>query len=687
MKISYNWLSELTSITLGPKELAERLTMAGLAVDSIERVGDDHILDFDMLSNRPDLLSHAGVAREAALICGAGLVLPARKVKEIHERASDAASVRIDDPVLCPRYAARIIRGVKVGPSPNWLVSRLEAIGQRSVNKIADITNYVMFEMGQPTHAFDLDKLQGKQIVVRRSRRGEQITTLDGFTRELSPEMLIIADANRPVAVAGVMGGEETEISSATKDVLLESAYFNPASVRQTARALGLDTEASYRFERGADFQAQPSAADRVAQLIEEISGGQVLSGVIDVYPAPIKRDPVTVRVERIKRLTGLSVDAARVIEILSGLDFEVEVVDGGNAVRANPPSFRVDISREVDLVEEVARHVGYDLIDLHLPAWSGAGTYRPGENRRRDVRGALVGMGFDEAISYSFVNGEQDSTFIRGRSEPGSAGPLALTNPIDISERQMRTSLLAGLLQAVQTNFNHGQRDVKLFELGRVFQNAGAEQRPIETESLALAVTGSASADDWRQSSALDFYDLKGFVEGIFDVLNISGFTFRPASVEYLHPGQSALLVRDEKTLACFGRVHPRLASFYKFRQPVLVAELEFEELLQLAGDRVRYSGLPRLPATSRDVSMSLESGVLWRDIEEAVRSLGIEEIASVGVFDVYTGKGIPEGMRSLAFRVVYRSQSRTLTDEEVDGLHSSIREMLERRFGAQLR
>src|ERR1700733_8172927 len=229
MKISYNWLSELTSITLGPKELAERLTMAGLAVDSIERVGDDHILDFDMLSNRPDLLSHAGVAREAALICGAGLVLPARKVKEIHERASDAASVRIDDPVLCPRYAARIIRGVKVGPSPNWLVSRLEAIGQRSVNKIADITNYVMFEMGQPTHAFDLDKLQGKQIVVRRSRRGEQITTLDGFTRELSPEMLIIADANRPVAVAGVMGGEETEISSATKDVLLESAYFNPA--------------------------------------------------------------------------------------------------------------------------------------------------------------------------------------------------------------------------------------------------------------------------------------------------------------------------------------------------------------------------------------------------------------------------------------------------------------------------
>src|SRR6185503_12738281 len=289
MKISYKWLCELTPITLAPKELAEKMTMTGLAVDSVERVGDDHILDFDLTSNRPDALSHLGIGREAALVCGMSLKPAESKLSESDEAASAVSSVEILDADLCPRYAARVIRGVKVGPSPKWLVDRLESIGQRSVNNIADITNYVMFEMGQPTHAFDLNLLHGRRIVVRRAREGEQITTLDGFTRELSPEMLLIADADRPVAVAGVMGGQDTEINSDTADVLIESAYFNPSSVRHTARALGLDTEASYRFARGVDYEAQVRAANRVSELIAEIAGGQVLKGAIDVFPAPIK--------------------------------------------------------------------------------------------------------------------------------------------------------------------------------------------------------------------------------------------------------------------------------------------------------------------------------------------------------------------------------------------------------------
>jgi phenylalanyl-tRNA synthetase beta chain len=707
MKISYNWLSELASITVAPKELAEKLTMIGLEVDSVERIGDDHVLDVDVLSNRPDLLSHVGVAREAALVCGTALSISVPEVKEDNEQAHAIAQIEIDDPALCPRYTARVIRGVRVGPSPKWLVARLESIGQRSVNNVADITNYVMFEMGQPTHAFDLDKLGGKKIVVRRSRPGEQIKTLDGLDRELASDMLVIADAHRPVAVAGIMGGEDSEISGATKDVLLESAYFNPASVRRTARALGLDTEASYRFERGADYEAQVRAADRVAQLIAEIAGGRVLKGVIDVYPAPVTRDAVTVRISRIMQLTGLKeLYISRVIQILKGLEFEVDRAEGqdggpGNApgdgpergadaLIAKPPSFRIDITREVDLVEEVARHVGYDLIALSLPAWSGAGAYLLGESGRRDVRRALSGLGFDEAMSFSFVNGDKDDLF---QLDPPGAGAatarevVSLINPIDVNESRMRSSLLPGLLQAIQTNFNQGQRDVRLFEFGRVFRAPAAGQRPTESESLGLALTGGSATTDWRHNRSLDFYDLKGFVEAAFEVLAVSGFTIERAHVEYLHPGQSALLLREGKELARFGKLHPRVASLYKFRQPVLIAEIDFEAALEFAGASARYSSLPRLPAVSRDIAFALPDNVSWWEIEAAVYELGFAEIASVRLFDVYAGEGIQAGTRSLAFRIIYRSPDRTMTDEEVDSINAKVRDTLRSRFGAELR
>ena len=685
MKISYNWLGELVTLTLNANELAERLTMAGLAVEAVEPVGDDHILDFDLTSNRPDALSHLGIAREAALLCGTTLIPRAIPINEVDERAESAAAVEIVDPALCPRYAARVVRGVKVAPSPKWLVDRLESIGQRPVNNIADITNYVMFELGQPTHAFDLSLLHGHRIIVRRPVAGEQITTLDGFTRELSSEMLIIADADRPVAVAGVMGGADTEISERTKDVLIESAYFNPASIRHTARALGLDTEASYRFARGADFEGQVRAADRVAQMIAEIAGGQILKGAIDVYPARINRDPVTLRESRIERLTGLKVKIQQAAEILRGLEFEVQpapkVLDG-EALLATPPSFRIDVSREEDLVEEVARHVGYDLVRTTLPAWSGAGRYLTGDKQRRNLRRALAAMGFDEAYSFSFVNGERDKTFRR------DARPVAtLSNPIDVNQSEMRASLLTGLLDSVQHNFNQGTRDVKLFEIGRVFEAAAPGDRPVERELLGIAMTGSVFPDDWRGAKQLEFYDLKGAVDVVMSTLNISGFTIDRARVEYLHPGQSAVLARDGEEIARFGRLHPRVASLYKFRQPVFVGELEFEKLLALPADRVRYSSLARFPAASRDVSALVPDTVMWGDIERATRELGISEIVSVRVFDMYKSKEMPEGFHSLAFRVIYRGTGRTLTDEDVAGMHERVRGLLENQFGAQLR
>lgn len=680
MKISYNWLSELVNITLAPLELAERLTMTGLAVDSVDRERDDHILDIDVLSNRPDALSHIGVAREVAVICGTELKPRAFALTESAESADSAAAIEIEAVDLCPRYAARVVAGVKVGPSPAWLVSRLESIGQRSVNNIADISNYVMFEIGQPTHAFDLKTLQGRKIIVRRAAEGETITTLDGFERELSPEMLVIADANHAVAIAGIMGGEETEISDATTDVLIESAYFTPGPIRRTVQNLGLDTEASYRFARGVDYELQAAAADRVAALIQEIAGGTVLNGVIDAYPKPMSRQSISMRQSRVERISGLKVELGQSIDILNKLGFDAKPGPGADQLTATVPSYRIDIFREIDLVEEVVRHAGYDLVDTTLPTWSGAGNYRPGESRRREIWRVLTGYGFNEAISFSFVNGDYDRAL--GDEKPR----VILSNPMDVDEEYMRSGLLTGLVEAVRRNFNQGERNVRLFEIGRTFESVSEGERPVERESLALILTGAAS-DTWKERRAADFYELKGIVESLMDALNITGFTIQRGSVEYLHPGQSAVLVRDGLNLAQMGRLHPRVASLFKFRQPVYVAEFDFQQLLHTDAAINRYKPLPRYPSITRDVSALLPEDIGWSEIERAIRSLSISEIVDLSVFDVYKGSGVPAGLKSVAFRVVYRRDDRTLTDDEAETLHSKVREIVETQFGAQFR
>jgi phenylalanyl-tRNA synthetase beta chain len=682
MKISYNWLRELVDVPLTPKELAEQLTMVGLAVEVIEPHGDDFILEFDLTSNRPDALCHLGVAREVVALCGTSLKPRQTDINEGGEDSSKITSIEILDPDLCPRYAARVIRGIKVSPSPEWLVKKLEAVGQRSVNNIADITNYVMFEMGQPTHAFDLNLLREKRIVVRRARVGESIKTLDGVERKLMTDMCVIADAERPVAIGGVMGGEETEINATTTDVLLESAYFTPASIRATSRDLGLSTEASYRYERGIDYDSQVRAADRVASLIAEIAGGTVLQGVLDIYPNPIEREAVRLREERIEKLTGLPVSLERAEQILTALEFTVAPFVERRELLAMAPSFRVDIALEEDLIEEVARHYGYDKIATTLPAWGGAGSYLEREDERRKLRNILTNFGFNEAISFSFVSGDRDRLFRVSEVET-----TKLTNPIDVSEDEMRASLMTGLLDALQRNFNQGRRDVKLFELGRVFKSKNTDTRPEEREVLSLIMTGSVVSDAWRGDKQIDFYDLKGVIENLIGSLNISGFTIDRTSVEYLHPGQAAEVNRDGEVLARFGRLHPKIASLYKFRQNVFVGEIEFEKLAAFAGDEIRYKPLPRFPGIARDISALIPESFPWGEIEAAIRELQIREIVSVTVFDVYKGKEMLEGTHSLAFRVTYRSDERTLTDAEVSAMHERIRELLAQRFNAQLR
>ena len=697
MDISYNWLRELAGVQVAPRELAERLTMAGLAVDSVKEAGDDFVLEFDLTSNRPDCLSHLGIAREAAALAGGSVRLPDTEIQRVEGRAEQFAAVEIADADLCPRYAARVVRGVKIGPSPDWLARRLQAIGQRPINNVADITNFVLHEMGQPLHAFDLAKLAEYRIVVRRARAGERIRTLDGAERELDGQMLVIADAARAVAVAGVMGGEETEISGATTDVLVESAYFDPQSVRRTSKVLGLQTEASYRFERGVDIEGVRRAQDRCVALICEIAGGTATEDAIDVYPRRLAPPTVHFRPRRVEELTGLSVPAEESVRILRSLGFEAGGRGEGEKLSFVAPTWRTDVSIEEDLVEEVARVYGYERIGEALPPSPVTGEYLAGDRRRRAARQVLTAAGFNEAINISFVDEASALEESGGsRFEPvpalqtveGEGAFVKLSNPIVEGARLMRPSLLPGLLEATRHNFNHGTRDVRLFETGRVFASgAGDAGRPNEVEAFALLLTGEALEEGRAAGRPLDFFDLKGALEAAADAMRVGGLGFAPASVRHLREGQGARVSLGGVEVGTLGRLSEEVAAGYKFRQPVYVAEVSLSALLSSGESPARYTPLPRYPSVVRDVSLVAERRVTYGEMRGAVLALGLEECRGVTLVDVYEGANLPEGRRSLTLRVEYRADDRTLRDEEVDAVHARVVAALEGEFGAQLR
>ncbi len=689
MKISYNWIREFVDVDLPPRDLAAKLTMAGLAVDAVEPHDDDNVLEFDLTSNRPDCLSHLGIAREAAALLDRKLRAPEAKISEAKARTSEVTSVEIFNPDLCPRYTARVIKGVKIGPSPDWLVKRLEKIGQRSVNNVADITNYVMLETGQPLHAFDLHQLRGERIIVRAAVPGEKITTLDGEERELTPEMLVIADAQRPVALAGIKGGEDSGITDSTADVLLEAAYFTPAQVRATSKALGLSTEASYRFERGTDPEIVAAASDRAAALIAEVAGGEVLSGLVDVYPLKTRRDWVEFRRARYTTVTGLQIEPGEAERILRNLGFTVEADVDNDRLRAQAPSWRVDISIEEDLIEEVARIAGYDNLKNTLPGSAGAGAYLPGEDGRRAARSALTSLGYNEAISFSFVSGETDKIL----SGAGDEARLALLNPIDETQAHMRVTLLGGLLNALERNFNYGIRNVRLFEIGNCFTNPGRDGRPTETERLAIVASGERNENDWQTAAApndgrIDFYDLKGAVETVAEALGLPELRFDAGAPPcFLHPGRAAEIRLDRQNIGLVGQLHSRVASLYKFKQPVFVAELNLKLMLLADRAEVRYHPLPKFPTVVRDLALSIDTQVQFADVVSAINALQIPELVEVKLFDLYAGGGLPLGKHSIALSLRYRAADRTLTDEEVNARHERVVKNLTERFGAEVR
>ena len=691
MLISYNWLRELTGTAMTPLELRERLTMVGLAIDAVEEIEGDSVIDVEVPSNRPDCLSHIGIAREVAVIDKSKVQSPMSKVPGTEGRAADFAKVEINDFDLCPRYAARIVRGVKIGPSPDWLQKRLNEIGQRPINNVADITNYVLHEFGQPLHAFDLAKLTEQRIVVRRAQAGETLTTLDGVDRKLDTQMLVIADGAQPVALAGIMGGLDSEISATTTDVLIESAYFNPESVRRTARQLGMDTEASRRFERGADCENVLKAQTRCIELICEIAGGVATDDAIDVYPNPLPARSVVFRPARVEDHTSLRVELAEMTRILTALGFDQSEAQANGALTFIVPSWRIDVGIEEDLIEEVARHVGYDKIASELPPSNMAGEYQPNERKRRDLRRAFTGLGFDEAINFSFINTAHDEQFelLPGLSKEGTEISLVtLDNPILDDATRMRPTLLPGLLESVRHNLNHGNRDVRLFEIGRVFAGSGPRELPQERESLGLIATGGALEEGHAQAAREnDFYELKGALEAAIAAMKLGPLTFSKANVKHLRDGQAArIMLADGTAVGSAGRLAEAIATSYKFRQPVYVAELDLTALLDSEARPTQYRPLARYPGVVRDVTLLVSREVNFADLVQFFNSEQIANYAGVMLVGTYEGKNIPDDKRAITLRIEYRSGAGTLRDEEVEERHRGLIDSLLIKFSAKL-
>lgn len=694
MNISYNWLKELITIELSAEQLAEKLTRVGLAVEGIHPYGDDFVFDIDLTSNRPDCLSHLGIAREISVITGnkvttktqthavdADVPFPAILAPDI---------VKIADAELCQRFTARIIRNVKIGPSPEFIVKRLEAIGERSINNVADITNYVMHELGQPMHSFDLDKLSGKRIVVRRAAAGETIQTLDEVDRQLNETMLMICDADKPVAVGGIMGGLDSSISESTVNVLLEVAYFKRESIRHTSRKLGLTTEASYRFERGVDIENLKAASDRAAELIHEFAGGE-LGEFIDVYPKKYIGNQIEVKdiAGSVQRLTGLNVSETECLRILEALGIAATI---GSTTVFTPLSWRHDIAIEEDLVEEIARHTGYESIAEELPPAYGAGEYQAFELRKKLLRQTLVDIGFDEAISYSFIDTKYDGQYelVPGLTDHNSIEQfVTLQDSVIEGAVRMRPTLLPGLLDSVRLNLNHQRRDLRLFEIGKVFAaGQGTSCLPSEHELFTIVLTGGeALKKRLLPTRALDFYDAKGAVEAALEAVGFEAVEFRDAEIKHLRVGQTAAIYIDGGCIGTVGRLSEKISADYKFKQPVFVAEIDLDTVFARNTASVFYRSLPKYPSIIRDVSLLVDRAATFENIRAVVIDHGADICRNVGFVDIFESKDMEENKRSLTIRLEYRSDERTLLDEEVTEVHQSILESLSKTLGAAQR
>jgi len=678
MKLSPAWLREFVDARVDDRRLAQDLTAVGIAVESISGEGKNTVFEMEIGTNRPDAMNHYGVAREASVIYNLPLLALDSKLPAAPGNSDFA--IEIADQTGCARYTARVVRDVKIKPSPDAMAKRLLLVDQRPINNAADATNYTLWEMGHPTHVFDLDLLEGGKILVRRAFSGETLKTLDGVERKLTPEDLVIADAVKPVALAGVMGGFDTMITAKTKNILIESAWFDPATVRKTARRHGLHTDASHRFERGADFEATTKACDRVAVRLLESAGGELDGGAIDVVARQVDLAPVALHLSEVHRILGEKLETNEIFRILQQLGFELMPERGGDPdFTVRIPSWRLDVEREIDLVEEIARLHGYDKFANTLPAYAGAVVEVPDAEKDLKLRSSLLALGYDEAVSLTFISHEDAETF-------SSAPVVELANPQSEEASVMRSSLVPGMLNMLAYNLNRGADRVRLFEAGSIFE--ATDSGTAEPKRICMGATSPPSAKNAEGWGTQDggFFDLKGDVENLLQAFQHQTLTYDAQTSDYYHSGRSARALMDGALVAQFGQLHPDVAARRKLRQSVFVAELYVDRLYQQGLRVVRYQPLPRYPAVERDFSFVFDDAATFEQIQRAVIALGLAELRSFIPVEIFRGGNVPAGRYSLLLRALFQSAERTLREEEVAQWSAQIIKALE-SLGGKLR
>jgi len=678
MKLSPAWLREFVDARVDDRRLAQDLTAVGIAVESISGEGKSTVFEMEIGTNRPDAMNHYGVAREASVIYN--LPLRALDSKLPAAPGNSDFAIEIADQTGGARYTARVVRDVKIKPSPDAIAKRLLLVDQRPINNAADATNYTLWEMGHPTHVFDLDLLEGGKILVRRAFSGETLKTLDGVERKLTPEDLVIADAVKPVALAGVMGGFDTMITAKTKNILIESAWFDPSTVRRTSRRHGLHTDASHRFERGADFEATTKACDRVAVLLLESAGGELDGGAIDVVARQVDLAPVALHLSEVHRILGEKLETNEIFRILQQLGFELMPERGGDPdFTVHIPSWRLDVEREIDLVEEIARLHGYDKFANTLPAYAGAVVEVPDAEKDHKLRTSLLALGYDEAVSLTFISHEDAETF-------SSAPVVELANPQSEEASVMRSSLVPGMLNMLAYNLNRGADRVRLFEAGSIFE--ATDSGTAEPKRICMGATSPPSAKNAEGWGTQDggFFDLKGDVENLLQAFQHQTLTYDAQTSDYYHSGRSARALMDGALVAQFGQLHPDVAARRKLRQSVFVAELYLDRLYPQGLRVVRYQPLPRYPAVERDFSFVFDDAATFEQIQRAVIALGLAELRSFIPVEIFRGGNVPAGRYSLLLRARFQSAERTLREEEVAQWSAQIIKALE-SLGGKLR
>ena len=649
---------------------------------------EDWILEVNITPNRSDCLCLLGVAREVAALTGQRLRLPEERKVERDLAAESLTSVTIDRPDLCPRYVAKLILGIKIAPSPFWMRRRLEALGVRAINNIVDVTNYVMLEMGQPLHAFDFDRLEERRIVVRTALPGQTFTTLDGVVRSMPKEALMICDGKKPVALAGIMGGLNSEVQPDTTNILLESAYFDPMGIRRTSKYLGLTTEASLRFERGIDPNGSLRAAERAAELMEEVGGGAIARGAVDNYPRKIEPLEIPLRVPRVNQILGSSLSREEVQDYLQRLQMAVQA-DGPETLAVTPATYRVDLTREIDLIEEVARLHGFYRIPVTLPA----GRVAPGKKTKiqrasERARSLLTSFGFREVINYSFMS-PQVVRELRIPQTDRRARTLRIQNPLSEDQSVMRTTLVPGLLHTARTNTHRQNVDLKVFEFGRIFFPREGEDLPEEVETLAGLLSGLREEESWAKSKAeCDFFDLKGTLEALFEGLGISRVVCLPdPQIPFFHPGKACRVEAGGESVGIMGEIHPDVNELFDLKEKVFLFELDFQKLIEKIVEHRSFIPLPRYPAVTRDLAVIVEDTIAAGDLLNTLWKTNDGLIKDIRLFDLYQGNPVPPGKKSLAFRLIYQREDRTLTDQEVNEFHQKLVRLLVQQYGGILR